>query len=463
MSSIDTTVVNVALETLARDFDAPFTTVQWVASAYLLALVTMIPLAGWATDRFGGKRVWITSVALFVGGSTLVGSSWSLASLLVFRVFQGLGGGLIVPVGMTLLSRAAGPARMGRAMSILGVQQLIGPVLGPVVGGALIEHAGWRWIFFVNIPLGALAIPLAARLLPREAPQSRRRFDGVGFLLLSPGIAALIYSLTELQRGGVVAPRLVLSAAVGAALVTAFVLHARRNRALIDVRLFRERAFTAGVSTTLLLGMGLFGALFLLPLYYQGARGASPLEAGLLMIPQGIGAAVMMPLSGRATDRLGPGTIVLGGLGLIGAGTLPFAFSGSSTPYSILAAALFVRGLGLGATTMPAMAGAYASLDEGRLAQAATVLNIVKRLGGALGVALLAVVLEHGLPGTSGAVGDRAAPQVAAEAFAATFWVVLAFCALTVVPAVFLPRRPAVKTTARRRRQRHAHRAAADA
>ena len=365
MSSIDTTVVNVALETLARDFGASLTGVQWVSTGYLLALVAVIPLAGWASDRFGAKRLWIASVVLFLAGSMLAGAAWSLGSLIVFRILQGLGGGMIVPVGMTLLSRTAGPSRMGRVMAILGVQQLLGPVLGPVIGGALVEHAGWRWIFYVNVPIGALAIPLAARLLPRDATQPRKRFDGVGFLLISPGVAALIYGLTQSAQGGGFTALAFLPILAGIALVAAFVVHARRSKTLIDVDLFRGRAFTAGVGTTFFLGMGLFGALFLLPLYYQGAHGASPLEAGLLMIPQGIGAAIMMPFAGRATDHAGSGAVVLGGLALILAGTVPFALAGSSVSGPLLAAALFVRGLGMGAATMPAMAGVYASLRRG--------------------------------------------------------------------------------------------------
>jgi EmrB/QacA subfamily drug resistance transporter len=451
MSSIDTTVVNVALDTLARDFEASITTVQWVATGYLLALAAVIPAAGWATDRFGGKRVWIASVALFVAGSALSGAAWSLGSLIVFRTLQGLGGGLIVPVGMTLLSRAAGPGRIGRTMGVVGVQQVLGPVLGPVLGGSLLEHAGWRWIFYVNVPIGALAIPLAARLLPRDTARPRTRFDGVGFVLISPGIAALIYGLTETERGGFTL-RALSPIAIGIALLAAFALHSRRGRTLIDLRLFRTRAFAAGVGTTFVLGGGLFGLLFLLPLYYQGARGATPFDAGLLMIPQGIGAAISMPLAGRLTDRAGPGLVVLGGLALVLAGTLPFALAGSSTSYPVLAAALMVRGLGIGAASMPAMAGAYASLDEARMAQAASVLNVARRLGGSLGVALVAVALERALPGSVGGAAERAAPPaVVADAFASTFWWVFAFCALAFVPALFLPRRPQVVAGERRR------------
>ena len=447
MSSLDTTVVNVALDTVARDFGVSIARVQWVTTAYLLALATVIPVSGWASDRFGAKRVWMASAGLFLAGSMLAGAAWSLESLVGFRVLQGLGGAMLVPVGMTLVTRAAGPARMGRVMGVLGVPLLLGPVLGPVIGGILVEHAGWRWIFYVNVPVGALAIPLAARLLPREDPQRGKRFDARGFLLVSPGMAALVYGLAQGESsGGFAAPRTLVPILVGAVLLCGFVLHALRTPdPLIDVRMFRKRPVAAAVGTTFCLGMGLFGALFLLPLYYQGARGLSPLDAGLMMVPQGIGAAIMIPFAGRITDRIGAGPVVLGGLTMIVIGTLPFAFAGTSTPYPVLAVALVVRGLGMGASTMPAMAGAYAALDPGEIARAASALNVLRRLGGSLGVALLAVVLERGLPGSTGGVTARAAPtDVVADAFGQTFWWVVAFCALAFVPALFLPRRPAI-------------------
>ena len=447
MSTIDTTVVNVALDTVAHDFDASVTSVQWIATGYLLALAIVIPLSGWATDRFGGKRVWIASIALFLAGSMLAGAAWSLGSLVFFRILQGLGGGMIIPVGMTLVTRAAGPARVGRVMGVLGVQQLMGPVLGPVIGGLLVEHAGWRWIFYVNVPVGVLAIIAAVRFLPPARPQPCDRLDRWGFLLLSPGMAALVYGLAQTEGSrGFADPRALVSIALGVALVTGFVFHARRVRnALIDVRLFLKRAFSASVATTFCTGMGLFGALFVLPLYYQGARGQSPLDAGLLLAPQGIGAAIMMPFAGRLTDRIGPGRVVLAGLALVVVATLPFAVAGTSESYALLALALVLRGVGMAASTMPAMAGAYATLDEDAVARAASALNVMRRLGGSVGVALLAVVLEHHLPGGTGGIQDRAAPtSVLADAFDTTFWWVVAFAAIALVPAAFLPRRPAV-------------------
>jgi EmrB/QacA subfamily drug resistance transporter len=460
MTNVDTTVVNVALESLARDFGASVSRVQWVATGYLLALAIVIPLSGWATDRFGGKRVWIASIGMFLAGSMLAGAAWSLGSLIFFRVLQGLGGGMITPVGMTLLTRAAVRARVGRVMGALGVQQVVGPVLGPVIGGVLVEHAGWRWIFYVNVPIGVLGIVAAARFLPRALPQPGDRLDVRGFLLLSPGMAALVYGLSQIsERNGFSDPRTFIPIVLGISLVTAFVFHARRARnALIDVHLFAGRAFSAGVATTFCIGMALFGALFLLPLYYQGARGQSPLDAGLLMAPQGVGAALAMPFAGKLTDRIGGGRVAFAGMVLVTLATIPFASVGADTSYMLLAPVLVLRGIGIGSAMMPAMAAAYATLTHADVPRATSALNVLQRVGGSVGTALLAVVLQHqiatqleaaGVAG--GAAGSGVLQRVpedvrqkiaepVATAFGNTFWWAVGMSALAIVPTFVLAR-----------------------
>ena len=199
MSILDTTIVNVALDTLSRDLGAPLSTIQWVSTGYLLALATVIPLTGWASERFGPKRVWMTAVSGFVVTSALCGLAWNADALIAFRVLQGFAGGMIMPVGMITLAQAAGPRHMGRVMSVVGVPMLLAPVFGPVLGGLLIEDLSWRWIFFVNLPVGIVGLILAARLLPSAPARGRSgaRLDLVGMALLSPGIAAIVYGLSE--------------------------------------------------------------------------------------------------------------------------------------------------------------------------------------------------------------------------------------------------------------------------
>src|ERR671935_1900301 len=294
MSILDVTVVNVAINTLAKEFKTTLPTIQWVATGYTLALATVIPLTGWAADRFGTKRLYIISLTLFACGSALSGLAWSAGSLIFFRVLQGLGGGMIMPAGMTILADAAGPQRIGRVMSIVGVPMLLAPVFGPVVGGLILQSLSWHWIFFVNVPIGILALGLASRLLPRSAPLPCERLDLRGLGLLSPGLAAIVFGLSETSsQGGIAYVGAWGPIVAGTALVGGFVwhaLHSRARRPLLDLQLFRSPAFAAASVTVLLVAAVVFGALLVLPLYFQVARGASTLATGLLLAPQGFGA-----------------------------------------------------------------------------------------------------------------------------------------------------------------------------
>jgi EmrB/QacA subfamily drug resistance transporter len=474
MSILDTTIVNVALETLSRDLHSPLSTIQWVSTGYLLALATVIPLTGWMSERYGSKRIWMISVTLFGVGSALCGAAWSAESLIFFRVLQGFGGGMIMPVGMSVLTQTAGPKRVGRVMSVIGVPMLLGPVLGPVLGGLIVDNASWRWIFYVNIPIVLLALVLGKRLLPDDTGRADDRggaLDWRGVLLLSPGLGAIVFGLSELEtQGGIGHAEVWAPILAGVLLVAGFVVHAlHRTRPLLDVRLFKNPSFSAAAFTTFLVGGGLFGAMLVLPLYYQVARGQSPLDAGLLMAPQGIGAALVMPIAGRLTDRVGGGRVALVGIVLATLGTLPFMFVGPDTPYGLLAGTLVVRGFGLAGTMMPAMAAAYAVLDRSAVPRATSALNVIQRVGGSMGTAVLAVVLEHeiatSLPGGGGGGGggiqrlpetvrERVADPLA-NAFGQTFAWAVGVTVLAIIPAAIL-----VITTRRTERRERAEEAA---
>src|SRR3954452_18376697 len=358
MSILDTTIVNIALDTLARDLHASLDDVQWVTTGYLLSLALVIPMTGWASERWGARRVWLVSVALFTGGSVLCGLAWSLGSLIVFRVLQGAGGGMIMPVGMIMLAQAAGPQRMGRLMSIVGVPMLLAPVVGPALGGLIVDDFSWRWIFLVNLPVGVAGLLLGWRLLPRGgASADAGRLDWLRVLLLSPGLSAFVFALAEVSaHGGLNAVSAWLPLVAGVVLVGLFVVHAlRAPRPLTDLRPFRERASSAAAGTTFLVAMALFGSLILLPLFFQIARGESALTAGLLQAPQGLGVALAMPFTGVMTDRVGGGRVTLFGLLVLTVSTIPLALLEPGTSLSSISIVLFVRGLGVGATMMPAM------------------------------------------------------------------------------------------------------------
>src|SRR3954470_5549698 len=453
MSILDTTIVNVAIETLGRELHASLSSIQWVATGYLLALATVIPLTGWAMERFGGKRMWMISVTLFLVGSTLCGLAWSTESLIVFRVLQGFGGGMILLIGQAILAQAAGPQRMGRVMSVIGVPTLLGPILGPVIGGLIVDHFSWRWIFFVNLPVGVVALALAAGILPTAARDTRSPLDLVGLALLSPGLVLIVYGLSEFGTQGRLAWQVLVGLVGGALLVGAFVLHARRDQALIDISLFRDRAFSAASGTVFIFGVSLFGAMLILPLYYQVVRGESALSAGLLLAPQGVGAAIAMPIAGRLTDRLGAGRVVPFGVVTACLGTAAYTQLTATTPYALLGVALWVRGIGLGMTMMPSMAAAYQTLERPAVPRATSTINIIRTIGGSFGTAVLTVVLQRRIvaeiPGATGDLGSLhggapAAAEPLAAAFGTTFWVAVALTAAALIPAAFLPRHPPV-------------------
>ena len=461
MSILDTTIVAVALATLGRDFHVSVTTIQWVATGYLLALAMVIPITGWAVDRFGAKLIWVSSLGLFIVGSSLCGMAWSANSLIAFRVLQGIGGGMLLPVGQSILARAAGPQRMGRVMSIIGVPMVLGPIMGPIIGGLIVSNYSWRWIFYINVPIGIVTLILSHRWLPKWDTDERFEsgFDTLGFCLLSPGLAALVYSLSEVgTTGSFTSTSVIISFVLGVALMVGFALHALHiKNPLLELHLFKDRTYAIANICIFVLGATLFGSMFLLPLYYQIARGQEAWVAGLLMAPQGIGAACIMRWAGSFTDRYGPRRIVPAGILLMAAATIPFAFVTTSTSEVLLATTLFVRGLGLGLTMMPVTAAAYFNLNHAEIPKATTTMNIVRQVGGSVATALFAVVLERQIVAQLGPAATKAGgsagvissavklpPQVAdpvAAAFAHTFWWSVGAILLAFIPTLFLPNR----------------------
>jgi EmrB/QacA subfamily drug resistance transporter len=340
-------------------------------------------------------------------------------------------------------------------MSVVGAPMLLGPVLGPVLGGLILQHLSWRWIFFVNLPIGALALALAFRLLPPTEPKRAERLDLVGLALLSPGLAAVVFGLSEIATKGTIGYVLAWAPiAGGLGFVLAFVWHALHTsvRPLLDLSLFRAPGFAAAAVAVLLIGAALFGSLILLPLYLQVDRGQSTLATGLLLTPQGIGAALTMPISGRLTDRIGGGPVVLFGLIVMTAATIALTQLTGHTAYWLTSAILVVRGLGLGCSMMPSMAAAYTTIARDAVPRATTALNVLQRVGGSIGTALLAVVLEQqikaSLPHVAGVGGGQLEPipgpirqriaEPLAHAFGTTFWWAVALTAVAIAPAILL-------------------------
>jgi EmrB/QacA subfamily drug resistance transporter len=394
MSILDTTVVNVAIDHLAEAFHASLPTIQWVVTGYTLALATVIPVSGWAADRFGTKRIYLTSLVLFTAGSLLSGLSWSAGSMIFFRVLQGAGGGMIMPVVMTILTRKAGPHRLGRVMAIIGVPMLIAPIIGPILGGWLVDDVSWRWIFFLNIPIGIIAFISAMRVLESDESQPSHGFDWQGMLMLSPGLALFIFGLAESSTYGFGSVRSWLPVLVGVVLILMFFAHSWRHKfPLIDVQTFVHTPAGAAATTFLLFAISVFGMMLLAPLYFQVARGASALQSGLLMAPGGVGAMLTMPISGRLTDKYGPTWMPVAGLPFVLISVIPFAFVGPHTSYVLLCSASFVQGIGMGIAMMPIMTAAMQAVPPSAIARTSTAMNIIRQAGASIGTAVLSVIL----------------------------------------------------------------------
>ncbi|WP_262848098.1 DHA2 family efflux MFS transporter permease subunit [Mumia quercus] len=467
MSILDITVVNVALPTFQEEFGSArdplaYSHVAWTVTAYTLALATVIPLTGWAADRFGTKRLFIVAITLFTAGSVLCAAAQEINQLIAFRVLQGLGGGMIMPLGMTIMTRAAGPNRMGRLMAVLGIPMLLGPILGPIIGGWLIENASWHWIFLINLPIGLATIVYAWLALPGDRPEPSESFDFLGMLLLSPGLALFLFGVSSIPEKGTVAdPRVWVSMLVGALLMLAFVWHSfRPAHPLLDLRLFRNRNLTLSVIVMFLFVAAFFGSLLLVPTYFQQVRGESTLSAGLLVAPQGVGAMLTMPIAGRLVDRIPVGRIVpFGFLGIL-VGMFPLTQITSETDYWKIVLALFVMGLGMGATMMPMFTAALKTLSHQEVARGTTLININQQIGSSVGVAVMSVLLTNWLPPQRiwyAVVGSWDNPEIvpqlggqravdalladAGDAFASTFWVAWALLVVALIPVAMLPRR----------------------
>jgi EmrB/QacA subfamily drug resistance transporter len=461
MSILDITVVSVALPTFQTVFDTNYANVAWTMTAYTLALATVIPLSGWAADRYGAKRMYMTALVLFVLGSALCSTAWNIGALITFRVLQGLGGGMLMPVGMAIMTRAAGPQRIGRVMAVLGVPMLLGPITGPILGGWLIEAASWHWIFLINVPIGAAALVYAFLALPEDTPKPSESFDFLGMLLLSPGLALFLFGVSSIPgEGTVAAARVIVPGVIGLVLVALFVRHAfRPEHPLIDLRLFKNRQLTISTISMFLFAIAFFGAGLLIPSYFLQVRGQSTLHAGLLVAPQGLGAMITMPLAGLLADKIAIRNIVVPGLTLITAGMAVLTQVGPDTPFLLIEGVLFTMGLGMGGTMMPLFTASLQTLSGPTIARGSTLMNIMQQIASSIGAATMSVILTNQVRDSKfagAAVASRNDPSIAkhlspaqlargfadaADGFATTFTVALVLIIVTIIPTLWLPRR----------------------
>jgi EmrB/QacA subfamily drug resistance transporter len=453
MSMLDMNIVNIALPTLLKDFRTSLPNVQWVTTSYTLALAVVVPLTRWAADRFGTRRVWLVSVTLFTLGSLMCGLAWSLPSLVVARVIQGIGGGMIMPTGQTILAREAGPRRLGRVMTVVAVPQFLAPILGVVAGGLILAAFSWRWVFFINIPIGIIAVLRGRRILEPGDFGNTRRLDVLGMFLLSPGLGLMVYGIAQFGNVGQMTPIVTSTFLGGAALLAVFVVHSLHiEQPLLNLRLLRNRSLAGATTVVLLFGSGLQGAIILFQLYFQLGRGYSPLHTALLFAPGALGAMIALPKGGTIMDRHGARNIVPIGILIMCISVLPFTQVGPETSVLLLTVLWFVRGLGTGVVGTPATAAAYSTLRREDIPGATTINNISGRVGSSFSVAIVAVLLQRRLaeaiPHASVAslsalpASKRVSDAVAiSHSFREAFWVTIVLVGLAIIPAQLLPKR----------------------
>jgi DHA2 family multidrug resistance protein len=397
MGVLDLNLVAVAQRTFIVKFESNQTVVAWTLTAYALALATAIPLAGWAADRFGTKRPFMGSVLAFTLGSLLCAMAPNITLLIAFRVIQGFACGIFGPLNYIVLTRAAGPRRVGRLIALMMIPTYLGVICGPILGGWLIDSFGWQWIFLVNLPIGVTTVVLAGIVFPKDHSSASEAFDFVGMLLLSPGLALFLLGMSAIPgRGTVTDAHVWLPVSIGLVLITGFVFHALNRPAhpLIDLRLLKNRVVRLAGLAEFLLYMAFVGVVLLLPSSFQQLLHQRPLEAGLCAASLGIGALLIVPIAGRFVDKRGPAMVVLTGITLsaLGLGTFAYGVFVQAAYAPILLTGLIIAGSGMGSTVVPLSATVMGSLRSDQVARGSTMLNVNLQVANSVGAALSSVI-----------------------------------------------------------------------
>lgn len=433
---LDTTIVTIAFDRLTTALGTTVDQVQWVATGYLLALAVGVPLAGWAAHRFGTRRAWRSGLTLFLIGSVLCALSWNVEALIVFRVVQGFGAGLLFPLMTSVLVAASGGQALGRLVAMVSLPTALGPILGPVLGGVILNWLDWQWMFVVNVPVCLVALALASRIPDDrdQAGDARTRLDAVGLVLLAPGLAGVLLGLSN-SHNGIVRTDVLVPLLVGLALVAVFAIRSVHATppTLVDVRVLAKRPVSASSITLFFFSVANFGAMLVLPLYLQQQRGETVLAAALVLIPQGVGALLSRSIAGVLTDRFGARWVGVTGFAIVAVATVPFAVSDEATSLVWLMAVLFVRGLGLGTLISPLMASGFYGVSADERHDVSIVTRTFQQVGGSFGTAVMAVVLTAGATATIG--------------FHDAFWWSTGLAAGGAVLSLLLPSRPAPAAT----------------
>jgi EmrB/QacA subfamily drug resistance transporter len=399
MDILDITIVNVSLVAISKEFNVSVPDTTWVVLGYSLSLAVWIPVSGWVGERFGTKRTFLFALAMFAAASFLCGQSQSIKQLIAFRLLQGVGGGMLTPVGTTLLFRAFPPEQRARASTILTIPTVLAPASGPVLGGLLTDGPGWRWVFWVNLPIALIAFIVAAFGLKPDKPAQHRRFDGVGFALSVIGFPSLVFFLERGAEDGWLSGTEIIAFVLAVSALAGLVWWSRKTpQPMLDLGLLKERLFRTTNAVSFVSTMAFLGIVFLLPQFLQRVAGFSATQSGLATFPQAIGVILISRLTGRIYPRVGPRrmlTFAYTGLALM---TVPFLFLTVDTNPWFIRAIMFSRGLFLAFTFIPLQAASYARITPEQTGRASAIYSTQRQLGAATGVAILSTILVGALP-----------------------------------------------------------------
>ncbi|MBX0331099.1 DHA2 family efflux MFS transporter permease subunit [Oscillochloris sp. ZM17-4] len=425
MIILDSTVVNVALQTLRREFDAPLNQTQWIISIYVLALGITTPLSGFLADRFGLKNVYIGGLVLFVTSSLLCGLSPNLEMLIVFRALQGVGGGMAQPLGPALLYRTFPANEQGKALGFFGIALVLAPALGPLLGGWLVDAELWRWIFFINVPIGVLGVSLASRFLRKEETTRKPTLDPLGIITATVGFGSLLYGATNAADLGWTSTTVLLSFGVGIVALIAFAIIELFvvKEPLLDLRLFKTPAFLTASLIGYVSVLALFGAEFLMPVYLQALRGRTALETGTMLLALALTSGIAAPIAGQLYDKIGPRPLVVGGFSLLLVNTWQLSQIKGDTSIGFIIFLLALRGLALGMTVQTTFATALSSVPPRLLPRGSSLINGTRFVVQSIGVAVLATVLTSALSPAVRAQSAQAQESAASAGVATRFGV----------------------------------------
>jgi EmrB/QacA subfamily drug resistance transporter len=433
---LDSTMVNIAIDKLNKDFNTTLDTIQWSITGYVLALAIAGPVSGWLMNKFNGKKIFIGAVIAFGVTSVLAGISWNISSFVFFRLLQGFSAGIITPIMSTLLVKTAGPENLGKVIAIVSTPMILGPILGPVIGGFIVQVASWHWIFFINVFIVLIAVPFMMKTIPDFKPFNKdSKLDVFGVINLSLMSATVIYGITKAARhASFNNSETILWMGIGLSLAVIYFIYnrIRKNQTVLPMNLFAHKSFTASSIGLLLANIAILGPMLILPLFFQNFRHFTAIEAALALIPQGVGMLVTRPLIGKMIDKIGAKYVVMVSLVLSLIGSIPFIFITDKTSMIWISIVLFIRGTSIGGINLPLTSDAYTGLDSKQLPEASIGINIIENLGSSFGSAVIATVVANAVQGLQPTIANGL------KGYHAGFLVSAIVLAVIFIPSLFL-------------------------